>query len=428
MAKVSATKLPFDEQINFFLKKLNLPTDSYLDLQGKDHDYAFVVAGANRNDIIADFRKAVDKAINNGTTLAEFRKDFDKIVAKHGWDYNGGRNWRSRIIYDTNLYSSFQAGRYQQQMRFTHLRPYWEYQHRDGQKNPRPLHQSWDSLVLPFDDPFWQTHYPINAYGCKCSVIAHSKTSLKREGLTVSKSPKIEYETKILGKRSGNPKTVTLPKGIDYGFDRIAGIDRVNMPSKLLLDKAIAVPPKLASNMVSHVLSVPEVKALLNAEVKAMVDTVLDEMIARGVSKSVGVLPASVIEALTVADLAPQSAVITLRDTDILHAMRDSKDDKLPLEFWENIADYIASPEAILLDTLQAENVLLYIIDLGNNKGKVIVKLDYDLKVRDENGKRQKITTNIIRSGKTFIYDDSMRDGLSQHRLIYGSIEEPNAT
>jgi hypothetical protein len=42
----------------------------------------------------------VDKAITGGTTLEDFRKDFDRIVAKHGWDYNGGRNWRSKVIYE----------------------------------------------------------------------------------------------------------------------------------------------------------------------------------------------------------------------------------------------------------------------------------------------------------------------------------------
>ena len=107
-------RLPFAEQIKFFANKLNLPTDNYLDLEGEEHDYAFVVAGANRNDVLSDFRQAIDKAIIDGTTLDAFRRDFDDIVAKFGWDYNGGRSWRSRIIYDTNLYSSYNAGRYEQ--------------------------------------------------------------------------------------------------------------------------------------------------------------------------------------------------------------------------------------------------------------------------------------------------------------------------
>ena len=367
-------RLPFAEQIKFFANKLNLPTDNYLDLEGEEHDYAFVVAGANRNDVLSDFRQAIDKAIIDGTTLDAFRRDFDDIVAKFGWDYNGGRSWRSRIIYDTNLYSSYNAGRYEQQQSMKAYRPYLQYVHRDGQKNPRPKHQSWDDLVLPHDDPFWTSHYPINAYGCHCSVIAHSERSLKREGLSVGTSPKIEYVTKELGKRSVNPKTVTLPEGIDYGFDRIPGSNRVDMPSKLLLDKATSVPPNLAANMVSNVLQVAEVRALLNAEVKAMVDTVADEKLARGVSKSIGALPNDVVKTLIEQDLAPTSAILTLRDTDVLKLIKNSSN-SLPKTFLQNIADYLLNPEAILLDITQDKPALLYIVDMGDGKGKAVISV-----------------------------------------------------
>lgn len=392
-------RLPFAEQIEFFKRKLNLPTDSYLDLEGKEHDYAFVVAGANRNDILADFRAAVDKAIIDGTTLDEFRRDFDDIVAKFGWDYNGGRRWRSRIIYDTNLYSSYNAGRYEQHQSMTDYRPYLQYVHRDGQKNPRPLHQSWDDLVLPADDPFWTSHYPINAYGCHCSVIAHSKRSLEREGLSVGSSPKINYVTKELGKRSGNPKTVTLPEGIDYGFDRIPGTNRIDMPSKLLLDKAISVPPDLAANMVGNVLQVAEVRALLNAEIKAMVDTIADEQLARGISKSIGVLPNDVINALIAQDLTPTSAIVALRDTDVLRLIKGSR--SLPKSFLQNLADYLLSPEAVLLDTTQDNPALLYVVDMGDGQGKAIIS----------------VTDNVINNAQPF-----SAAAIRSMQVLYGEV------
>lgn len=421
---VNATKLPFNEQINYFKRKLNLPTDTYLDIQGKEHDYAFVVAGANRNDLLADFRSAVDKAIADGTTIQTFRKDFDKIVAKYGWDYYGGRDWRTRIIYDTNLYSSYSAGRYEQHQQMSKLRPFWEYRHKDGQKHPRPLHQSWDGLVLPHDDPFWQTHYPINAYGCHCTVVAHSAKSLEREGLTVSESPKINYVTKELGTKSGQSKIVTLPEGIDYGFDRVAGSERVDMPSRLLLDKVISVPPKLAANMVGNVLKVPEVQKLLNTEIKAMVDTITKEKLARGVSKSVGVLPTDVVTTLTKEGLEPATAVITLRDTDVLHALRDSKDQSLPLAFWYGLAGYLQNPEAVLLDTSQSMAALIYVFDLGKHKGKAILKIDYEMKVKDEDGKKRRIQTNIIRTGNIFVYDEKMEQGFANYDVIFGELKK----
>ncbi len=419
-----AKRLPFSEQINYHSKKVNLPTETYADIYGEEHDNAFVVAGANRNDIIADFRKAVDKAITAGTTLEQFRADFDNIVAKYGWDYNGGRDWRSRVIYDTNLFSSYQAGRYEQHQRLKQLRPYWEYKHQDGVKNPRPLHQSWDGLILHSDNPWWQTHYPINAYGCHCTVISHSASSLKRRGLSVSDTPQVEYETRVVGVRSGNPRFVNVPQGIDPGFERIPGQNRADMPSKLLFDKATAVPPKLAAKMVGNVLATPAVKRLLDAEIASMVDTVFEEKLARGVSKSVGVIPAAVIEALEAKGIAPETAVITLRDTDILHALRDGKNSGLPLAFWHNLASYLISPEAVLLDTTQRDAALLYVVDLGKSKGKAVLKMDYLVKVKNtETGKKERIKVNILRSGKTFVWSEAMAQGFSQYERLFGEIK-----
>ena len=89
--------LPFEEQEKFFRAKLNIPTRKWTDLWKDQHSKGFMVAGAYKADLLADFRDAVDKAITQGTTLEEFRKDFDQIVAKHGWSYNGSRNWRSEV-------------------------------------------------------------------------------------------------------------------------------------------------------------------------------------------------------------------------------------------------------------------------------------------------------------------------------------------
>ncbi|USR40000.1 hypothetical protein L1F06_000765 [Ectopseudomonas hydrolytica] len=69
---VSATSLPFREQNEFLRRKLNLPTNGWTDVYGRENDYAFVVAGANRNDLVADFHQAVQRAIEGGTTLEAY--------------------------------------------------------------------------------------------------------------------------------------------------------------------------------------------------------------------------------------------------------------------------------------------------------------------------------------------------------------------
>src|SRR5690348_6623921 len=224
-ASVAYGSLPFKEQIAFFRRKLNLPTESWTDIWQQAHDHAFVVAGANRTEIVEDFRDAVDRAIANGETLEQFRTRFDTIVAKHGWDYNGGRNWRSRVIYETNMRTSYAAGRWQQLQKLKAVRPFWRYRHADGERFPRPEHEAWNNLVLLADDPWWQTHYPPGGWGCKCYVEALNQRDLDRMGLQVGTAPALDMQTVTVGTRGPTPRTVETPAGIDPGFGYAPGRD-----------------------------------------------------------------------------------------------------------------------------------------------------------------------------------------------------------
>ncbi|WP_373840481.1 PBECR2 nuclease fold domain-containing protein [Glaesserella sp.] len=224
---VNYGSVAFDEQIEFYKRKIPTPTQSWADIYGAEHDYAAVVAGAHKREIIEDFATAIQDFIAKGKTLEEFRQSFDEIVAKHNWAYNGGRNWRTRIIYETNLRSSYQAGRYAQLNEMRETMPWWEYVHSDAVARPRPEHQSWDGLILHHSDPWWKTHFPINAWGCQCTVIGRSQAYLDRLGLKPDTAPEIEWQEKIVGVRSGNPRIVRVPKGIDPSFEHIPGASRL---------------------------------------------------------------------------------------------------------------------------------------------------------------------------------------------------------
>lgn len=180
--------LPFAEQIAFFRGKLNVPTARWNDLWQEAHDAGFMVAGAAKADLLDDLRAAVDKAISQGTTLEEFRRDFDSIVRDRGWtgwtgsESAAGTAWRTRVIYATNLRSSYAAGRYQQLQAIKHRRPFWRYRHNETVLTPRQDHLAWDGLILPADDPWWQTHYPPNGFGCRCRIESLSQSDLDRMG------------------------------------------------------------------------------------------------------------------------------------------------------------------------------------------------------------------------------------------------------
>lgn len=224
-SNVAYGSLPFREQVAFFKRKLNVKTDGWTDVYGDKHDSEFMVAGANRDDLLADLRRAVERAIADGATLQNFRKDFAGIVTRHGWSYNGGFEWRTRVIYETNLRSSYMAGRFQQLMAMRDTHPYWEYVHSDVVEEPREEHLAWDGMILRWDDPWWVMHFPINAWGCQCSVIARTEDDLRLMGKSgPDTAPPVTFIKHTIGQRSpGGPRTVFVPEGIDPGFEHTPG-------------------------------------------------------------------------------------------------------------------------------------------------------------------------------------------------------------
>lgn len=218
---VEWSQLPFEKAVEFFRDKINIPTQSWQDILDATTQQAFWTAGAMSADLLTDMRDAVDIAINTGISLNKFRKMFDETVEKYGWSYNGSRNWRSKLIYETNMRSAYAQGRYEQQTSpaITSGRPYLMYRH-GNTKDPRPEHLKWDGLILPADDPFWKTHYPPNGYGCKCRVYSLSERDLKRYGKTKpDKSPEINYY-EFIDKKG---KKYKIPEGVDPGFQNEPG-------------------------------------------------------------------------------------------------------------------------------------------------------------------------------------------------------------
>ncbi len=237
----------FDEQIAFLRQKRAKPTAVWTDAMRGDHDRSFVVAGAMDMALVEDFQEAILKAVETTWDKKEFAADFDRLVEKYGWSYNGGRSWRINTIFKTNIRTSYMAGELQQ-MRdpdFVKRNPYWQYRHGDlgTPKEPRPQHVAWHELVLRWDDPWWDVHFPPNDWLCSCGVRALSERDLTRLGKTgPDPTPEILRDP-IIDKVTGQPST--LPRGVGYGWDYMPGKEweRGLVPSRLLPPEDGGMPP-----------------------------------------------------------------------------------------------------------------------------------------------------------------------------------------
>lgn len=216
-----ALRRPFTQQVAFFRRKLGnqVPTARWDDLTGAQHDTAFVVAGAQKADLLSDLAASVDRAIAEGKSLGAFRKDFDAAVERNGWrgwtgeGSKGGRAWRTRTIYRTNASTSYAAGR-RAQLEEANF-PFWVYRH-GGSKEPRPEHLDWDGLVLPPDHPFWTKHSPPSEWGCSCYILgARSMRAARRLGGDPDKKLPDGWD-------SIDPAT-GAPPGIGKGWDYAPG-------------------------------------------------------------------------------------------------------------------------------------------------------------------------------------------------------------
>lgn len=209
----------FREAISFVRKKILIPTAQWDDLKGLIHAKAFTVAGATKAQLLVDLYKDVDNALSNGETLSQFRKHFDTTVSKHGWSYNGKRGWRTQVIYQNNKNTARAAGRWQQQERLKHQRPYLLYL-TAGDSRVREEHQRWNYILLPVGHEFWNTHYPPNGWGCRCKVVSLNLRDIQRMALKVTDPDSLKDHLKPI-KTIDHETGEELSKlpGIDLGWD-----------------------------------------------------------------------------------------------------------------------------------------------------------------------------------------------------------------
>lgn len=244
--------LPFAEAIAYLRAKVNFPTERWDDLAGQSHDRYWAVAGATKADLLTDLHTAVQKGLEQGTTLETFRADFERIVAKHGWTgWTGegspeGVAWRTNVIYGTNLRTAYAAGRRAQRLEIAPQRPWWRYRHNDTVSEPRPAHLGWDGVTLRSDDPWWQIHDTPNGWGCRCYIETLSDADLEREGITPGPAPNDGTYTY---KDARTREVREIPKGIDPGWDHAPGATR-DLRAELAA-KAQQMPGSIGKDLVS---------------------------------------------------------------------------------------------------------------------------------------------------------------------------------
>ena len=155
---------------------------------------AFTVSKVLSADVLQMVLDNLQKAVKEGDTFEDFKKDLEPKLKNSGYTKkDDGSAWRLKNIYQTNLQTSYNAGRYAQQMEVTEEFPYWEL---DAIMDSHTTDgcRSVNGVILPASDAFWKTNYPPRHFGCRSKVIAHSKATLKSHGKSLSNPNKYKNE------------------------------------------------------------------------------------------------------------------------------------------------------------------------------------------------------------------------------------------
>jgi hypothetical protein len=123
--------------------------------------------------------------------------------------------------------------------------PYWRYHHADGVMHPRPHHKAWNGIVLPYDHPFWKTHFCPNGWMCHCYISAASPEEYARALVDGRAQPPDGWDA--LDAKTG------APVGIDKGFDYAPGANTATSLRQMVQDKLINYPPAISKALTHDV-------------------------------------------------------------------------------------------------------------------------------------------------------------------------------
>lgn len=223
--------LPPAEAIAYFRNRGLATGFAWEDVWQEEHARAFTVAKAMQREVLEDIRAALDDALAEGRTLAQFREELTPVLQARGWwgrqemedpltgvtaEVQLGSPRRLRTIFETNMRSAYQAGRWERIQRVKAAMPFLRYvATMDGRT--RPEHRAWHGVVLPVDDPWWDTHYPPCGFRCRCTVTQMNGRTMERRGFEVTEAPPRFPPRTYTNRRTG--EVTTIEGGISPGFN-----------------------------------------------------------------------------------------------------------------------------------------------------------------------------------------------------------------
>lgn len=289
--------MPPERALEYFRSRGLQPTFNWYEMLGEEHARAFTVAKLTDTDLLATVQQSLDDALAAGVPFSAWRDQLIPTLQARGWwgkaqvvSPSGapaavqlGSPARLQTIYRSNVQSAYAAGQWDAITEQADLAPYLLYDAVDDNRT-RPEHAAWDGIVLRFDHPWWQSHYPPNGWNCRCSVIQLSGDDLADMGLQVSEAPS---DGTVAWTNPGTGKVEKIPRGVDPGWQGNVGEARNKALAKAVADKVKTYPAALQQSAAKGLEAAARAGKKAAAEAGASTNTGLaTKGLAKGASKA----------------------------------------------------------------------------------------------------------------------------------------------
>ncbi|SQI34952.1 phage head morphogenesis protein, SPP1 gp7 family [Leminorella richardii] len=396
-----AMKLEPKLAVDYFRSKGYEITWNWQEALQSTHARAFTVAKAARLDVLDTIRSEVDRALSEGITEREFINTLTPRLQAAGWygkqvvvDSAGGAEvvqlgspQRLSTIYRTNLATSYQAGRYQQQLASTETHPYWQYI-AILDSNTRDSHRALHGRVFHYTDLIWQTMYPPNDWGCRCRVRALTAAQVKQMGLKVESSVgRLDTGMAEAGvdKRTGEVYEQPVTTFTDGKRRMRTGVGWSGNAGSAAMGTDVNIAKKLVS-LQNRQLRQQVIQSLNNAPARQAafeqwIGTVLTQRRPGNGIQPLGFMSDDIADAVEKRTGQPAARLLAVSEKNVIHAdslKHQTKGVALTLAEYQSLPKSLNTPRAVLWDN-QNHN-LLYVIDSGKEMAKIVVNSPYGVR------------------------------------------------
>jgi len=226
----------------FWRGKVKLSPAEFKALADEVKGRAFAISGIAKGDELATVFQALQQAIDKGISFAQFQQECEEVFARRGW--NGKKPWRVANIFQTNIQTAYNVGRYDQLQTEKDILTYWMYD-AINDAHVRKTHLAMDGRVYPANDPIWNSWYPPNGYGCRCSVSGLTQSQVQARGLDLASENPTTGEPELVNTGTG---AVRAPAQVspDAGFANNPGRDWWKQTAKIIRERLKSYPQELA--------------------------------------------------------------------------------------------------------------------------------------------------------------------------------------